>query len=216
MTTLRRYDLFLAGQTARFRRLIPDSIDRSIDRSRSPLTEESSTASTAGSLELVPGSLRRSESNARSSPAGRAGRGGGEKVVLFNEFRMRLESLSGLSLFALLLFPEKAYESSSSDGRGSPSVGHFRAYVPGIRNAGFRRRVLSRPRLSLPPSVPPYVARSTLAGVCRLLFLRDPRNQASAGFSRRVLDDSCVSHENRAESSDRCKGTRSDDRVPCK
>ncbi|KYM76793.1 Cytochrome P450 9e2 [Atta colombica] len=47
---------------------------------------------------------------------------------------MRLESLQ---LLCPLLFPVKTYE-SSSDGCGSLSVGHFRAYVLRIRNVGFR------------------------------------------------------------------------------
>lgn len=62
-------------------------------------------------------------------------------------------------------FPGKTYE-SSSDGCGSLSVGHFRAYVPGIRNVGFRWRILSHPsaapRLSL---VSPFIFVAILSGI---------------------------------------------------
>lgn len=66
------------------------------------------------------------------------------------------------SFFALSFSPEETYE-SSSDGCGSLSAGHFRAYVPGIRNAGFRRCILShspshRTSLSFLSSFPPFIS----------------------------------------------------------
>lgn len=57
-----------------------------------------------------------------------------------------IQNAFGESPVSSLPFPfsGKTYE-SSSDGCGSPSVGHFRGYVPGIRKSGFWTCILSHP-----------------------------------------------------------------------